>query len=67
VVADYKTDRIEAGALAEAAERYRSQGQVYTRAVQRALDLPALPRFELWFLHPGTVVPVAPGREPAPS
>jgi ATP-dependent helicase/nuclease subunit A len=67
VVADYKTDRVEAGAVAEAAERYRSQGGVYTRAVRRALGLSKLPRFELWFLHPGRVVAVAPGEEPAPS
>jgi ATP-dependent exoDNAse (exonuclease V) beta subunit len=57
VVADYKTDRIEAGPeLREAAERYAHQGAGYVRAVQEALGLPAPPRFELWFLHAGEIV-----------
>ena len=53
VVADYKTDRVEAGKARATAERYRSQGGVYARAVQRALGLPEPPRFELWFLFSG--------------
>ena len=51
MVADYKTDRVAGEAeLAEKAERYRTQGEGYVRAVQGALGLPAPPRFELWFL-----------------
>ena len=59
VVVDYKTDRVEGeAALAERAARYAGQAAHYQRAVQEALDLPCLPRFELWFLHAGAVVPV---------
>jgi len=51
VVADYKTDRIEADeALAESSARYARQGEGYVRAVQQALALPTPPRFELWYL-----------------
>jgi len=56
VVVDYKTDRVPAGAdLGSHSERYRGQGTVYTRALQRALGLPAEPRFELWYLAQGEV------------
>jgi ATP-dependent exoDNAse (exonuclease V) beta subunit len=59
VVVDYKTDRVEGkAALGERAERYRGQARHYRRAVQEALDLAAPPRFELWFLHAGAIVPV---------
>jgi ATP-dependent helicase/nuclease subunit A len=52
VIADYKTDRVEAGAdLRERATRYRRQGEVYQRALHDGLGLDTLPRFELWFLH----------------
>jgi ATP-dependent helicase/nuclease subunit A len=55
-VIDYKTDALEdAGAAAERARVYAPQGQVYTRAVRRALSLPYTPRFELWFLAAGIV------------
>ena len=66
VVADYKTDRVEAGKAREAAGRHRAQGAVYVRAVQRALGLESPPRFELWFLSCGEIVPLRPGEEPAP-
>ena len=66
VVADYKTDRVEAGKAREVALRYRAQGAVYVRAVQRALGLRSPPRFELWFLSCGEIVPLRPGEEPAP-
>ena len=57
VIADYKTDRVEAdAALAERAQRYRGQAAHYRRAIQEALALPQPPRFELWFLHAGAVV-----------
>jgi ATP-dependent exoDNAse (exonuclease V) beta subunit len=62
VVADYKTDAVEGEGLRERARAYARQGAVYTRAVQTALRLPAPPRFELWFLRVGQVVPV-PGAE----
>jgi len=59
VIADYKTDRVEPGeALAERARRYAGQAAHYRRAIQEALALPQPPRFELWFLHAGAVVPV---------
>ena len=57
VIADYKTDRVEAGpALAEHAQRYQGQAAHYRRGIQEALALPQPPRFELWFLHAGAVV-----------
>ena len=59
VVADYKTDRVEgAAALAERARHYAAQAAHYRRAIQEALALEQAPRFELWFLHAGAVVPV---------
>jgi ATP-dependent helicase/nuclease subunit A len=58
VVADYKTD---AGDPDDHVERYRAQGAVYARAVERALALPEPPRFELWFLAAGVVRTLAPG------
>ncbi len=48
---------------------YTSQGAVYTRAVQQALGLDRLPRFELWFLDADVVVTpggASAGRSPAP-
>lgn len=57
VVADFKTDAVMGEEeLQHAAAGYRRQGELYCRAVQQALELPALPHFELWFLHPGRVV-----------
>jgi ATP-dependent exoDNAse (exonuclease V) beta subunit len=58
VVADYKTDAVEGEGLRDRARAYARQGAVYTRAVQTALRLSAPPRFELWFLRVGQVVPV---------
>ena len=55
VVADYKTDAVEGAALDARAQRYASQGAVYTRAVAAALGLAEPPRFELWFLAGGEV------------
>jgi len=54
VIADYKTDAVEAGA----AERYAGQLEVYAEAVRRALTLAAPPRTELWFLRSGRVLPL---------
>ncbi len=57
VVADFKTDTVaREDDLERAAARYRRQGELYCRALHEALALPALPHFELWFLHPGRVV-----------
>jgi ATP-dependent helicase/nuclease subunit A len=56
VVADYKTDAVEAPDLAAHAQRYTSQGKAYTRALAGALGLSEPPRFELWFLHAGVVL-----------
>jgi ATP-dependent exoDNAse (exonuclease V) beta subunit len=59
VVADYKTDRVEGeAALRERAARYAGQAGHYRRAIQEAMGLPAPPRFELWFLRAGAVIPV---------
>ncbi len=61
VVADWKTDRAEGEArLQELARAYAEQGALYTRALRDALELPSLPRFELWFLVAGRVVSVPP-------
>ena len=51
VVADYKTDAV-AGPheLRERAMVYRTQVIAYALALQEALELPAPPRAELWFL-----------------
>jgi len=62
VIADYKTD--EMGTEEETRARaavYASQGMLYVRAIQEALELVEIPRFELWFLRQGIVVK-APGR-----
>ena len=59
VIVDYKTDDVESEAeCEERAEHYRSQGRAYAAALRSALALEAPPRFELWFLASGTVVPV---------
>ena len=59
VIADYKTDRVEKDeALAERARRYEGQAAHYRRAIQQALALPQPPRFELWFLYAGVVLPM---------
>ena len=59
VVADYKTDDVpDDAAIAERARAYKLQGAVYVQGVREALALPAVPRFELWFLHADRIVPV---------
>lgn len=52
VVADFKTDRIEASELAARATVYRPQEARYARAVRQAFALERSPRTELWFLWP---------------
>jgi ATP-dependent helicase/nuclease subunit A len=58
VVADYKTDRVDAQRLRERAATYRGQGEVYLEAVRRALGVSPAPRFELWFLQADQIVDV---------
>jgi hypothetical protein len=59
VVADYKTDDVAGADLGRRTAIYASQGAAYVHAVQAALGLGAPPRFELWFVHAGEVVPAA--------
>ncbi|HEV7786948.1 MAG TPA: 3'-5' exonuclease, partial [Thermoanaerobaculia bacterium] len=62
VIADYKTDEVKTEKeMRGRAVVYASQGALYARAIQEALELAELPRFELWFLRVGIVVR-APGR-----
>ncbi len=57
VIADYKTDEVETEQEAQArAAVYASQGELYARAIQEALELAEMPRFELWFLRAGAVL-----------
>jgi ATP-dependent exoDNAse (exonuclease V) beta subunit len=61
VVADYKTERIAPGEdLGARARRHAAQGRAYQRAVAEAFGLAAPPRFELWFLAAGRVIPLGP-------
>ena len=56
-IADYKTDRISSGEIADRADEYRLQGQIYTEAVARCAGV--RPKgFQLIFIRTGTVVPV---------
>ncbi|MGE4609363.1 MAG: UvrD-helicase domain-containing protein [Myxococcota bacterium] len=57
VVADYKTDSIEAESeLKIRAAMYRHQGNVYQCALRDAMGLAEPPRFELWFLHADRII-----------
>ena len=59
VVADYKTDRVADDAeLEDRARTYAAQGEVYLKAVRRALGAEPEPRFELWFLHADRILVV---------
>lgn len=61
VVTDWKSDRVaKRSEIEQRIERYRTQGDAYVRAVADALALATPPRFELWFLRAGLVVPVSP-------
>jgi ATP-dependent exoDNAse (exonuclease V) beta subunit len=66
VVCDFKTDRVEGAELSERAAHYAPQAAAYTSALQSALDLPAPPRCELWFLHAGEVA-ILGGQRPGPA
>jgi ATP-dependent helicase/nuclease subunit A len=67
VLADFKTDEIEAEAgetLQRRTEAYRSQGEIYRRALAEALGLPVAPRFELWYLYADRIVVALPAGDP---
>ena len=53
VIADYKTDRIEAGELEQRAQFYTTQITHYARAVQLAWQLDGLPHREVLFVRLG--------------
>jgi ATP-dependent helicase/nuclease subunit A len=56
-IADYKTDRITEEQIADRADEYRLQAEIYTEAVSRCVGLK--PKgFQFIFLRTGTVVPV---------
>ncbi|MEL6341619.1 MAG: UvrD-helicase domain-containing protein [Myxococcota bacterium] len=51
VIVDFKTDRLRDPAELDARiAAYRGQGEGYRSALQQALNLPASPRWEIWFL-----------------
>jgi ATP-dependent helicase/nuclease subunit A len=56
-IADYKTDEVVAEDIQSRVDRYRPQGEMYVRAVERALGLSSL-SFQLIFLRPGVAVDV---------
>lgn len=58
IIADWKTDADESFSKT-GPERYAGQLGVYARAVQGALDLPAIPRCELVHIPTATVIPVS--------
>jgi ATP-dependent helicase/nuclease subunit A len=56
-IADYKTDHLTADEIAERAEEYQLQAQIYTEAVTISVGI--RPKgFQFIFLRTGTVVPV---------
>jgi ATP-dependent helicase/nuclease subunit A len=56
-IADYKTDDVAAEDAPARADRYRSQAEIYSRAVTSALGIPSL-SFQFIFLRPGVAVDV---------
>jgi ATP-dependent exoDNAse (exonuclease V) beta subunit len=56
VVVDYKTDRVAGGAASGRAALCRPGGALPARGAGRSLPRP--PRFGLWFLDAGAVVPL---------
>lgn len=61
-IADYKTDRIDPEALAQAGERYRHQAEIYSQAAQRSLQR-EIAAFKLIFLRRGEIVEVKPNSQ----
>lgn len=56
-IADYKTDDVAAEDVRIRADHYRSQGEIYSRAVAASLGLPSV-SFQFIFLRPGVAVDV---------
>jgi ATP-dependent helicase/nuclease subunit A len=56
-IADYKTDDVAAEDVRAGADRYRSQAEMYSRAVESSLSLSSL-SFQFIFLRPGVAVDV---------
>ncbi|MBK8482116.1 MAG: UvrD-helicase domain-containing protein [Proteobacteria bacterium] len=57
VIVDYKTDRAsDDRELAARVAHHRLQGHLYQQALMQALDLPSMPRLELWFLAADRIV-----------
>jgi ATP-dependent helicase/nuclease subunit A len=56
-IADYKTDDVAAEDAPARADRYRSQAEIYSRAVASALGIPSL-SFQFIFLRPGVAIDV---------
>ncbi len=54
-VVDFKTDRVKPGQERQRAEEYRSQLEVYTKALEEILGTPVA-RKALWFFATGTAV-----------
>ena len=54
LVIDYKTDRIDASKTRECAEKYRRQGELYSRALSDALGV-EIKRFAVAFLRPAVL------------
>ncbi len=62
-VADYKTDAVDAASARAAAERYRTQGEVYSRAVRESLGR-EVHAFRCLFLRPAVAIDLSvPGRD----
>jgi len=60
VVADYKTDAVDAARdIEERVARYRRQLDRYSRGLQSALVLDAPPAAELWFLAADRIIRLA--------
>jgi len=60
VVADFKSDALEASEIDAKVATYRPQLELYGRAVRDALGLDEPPRLELWLLHLDRIAPLVP-------
>ena len=56
-IADYKTDDVAAADVQARADRYRSQAESYSRAVESSLGLSSL-SFQFIFLRPGVAIDI---------
>jgi ATP-dependent helicase/nuclease subunit A len=56
-IADYKTDTVTAAEVKTRADHYRSQADIYSRAIMNSLGLSSL-SFQFIFLRPGVAVDV---------